>query len=73
LGPRFKSETKRIGELIKGIPIKEIADQIGQGSVTIDGHVFAPSDFIVKKELFAEGAAVNVIELSEGTVLVKRK
>jgi len=72
LGPRFKSDAKRIGELIKSTPIKEIANQIGEGSVTIDGHVFAPTDFIVKKEPFAEGAAVDVIELSEGTVLVKR-
>jgi hypothetical protein len=61
-----------MAELIKSIPVEEIADQIGKGSVTIDGHVFAPTDFIVKKELFAEGMAVDVIELSEATILVKR-
>jgi len=72
LGPRFKSNAKRMAELINNSPTEEIADQIGKGSVTIDGHVFAPTDFIVKKELFAEGMVVDVIELSEGTILVKR-
>ncbi|MGZ7112249.1 MAG: class I tRNA ligase family protein, partial [Halobacteriota archaeon] len=72
LGPRFRSEAKRMAELINNMPVEEIADQIKKGSVTIDGHEFAQTDFIVKKELFAEGMVVGVIELSEGTILVKR-
>jgi valyl-tRNA synthetase len=72
LGPRFKSEAMRVAELIKSVPVEEIADQIGTGSVRINGHEFLPTDFIVKKELFVEGMVVDVIKLSEGTIIVKR-
>jgi valyl-tRNA synthetase len=72
LGPRFKSEAKRVVELIQSTPDEAIADQIGTGSVMINGYEFLPTDFIVKKELFVGGLAVDVITLSEGTILVKR-
>jgi valyl-tRNA synthetase len=72
LGPRFKSEAKRMVELIQSTPAEAIADQIGKGSVMINGYEFLPLDFIVKKELFVEGMAVDVIKLSEGIILVKR-
>jgi len=72
LGPRFKSEAKRVVELIQSTPAEAIADQIGVGSVTINGYELLPTDFIVKKELFVGGMAVDVIKLSEGTILVKR-
>jgi valyl-tRNA synthetase len=72
LGPRFKSEAKRVVELIQSTPAEAIADQIGTGSVMINGYEFLPTDFIVKKELFVGGVAVDVIKLSEGTILVKR-
>jgi valyl-tRNA synthetase len=72
LGPRFKSEAKRVVELIQSTPAEAIADQIGTGSVMINGYEFLPTDFIVKKELFVGGMAVDVIKLSEGTILVKR-
>jgi len=72
LGPRFKSEVKRVVELIKSTPAKEIADQIATGSIMIDGREFLPTDFIVKKEWSVEGMIVDVIKLSEGTILIKR-
>ncbi|MDD1725525.1 MAG: class I tRNA ligase family protein, partial [Euryarchaeota archaeon] len=72
LGPRFKSEVKRVVELIKSTPAEEITSQIGTGSITIDGYEFLPTDFIVKKERFVEGMKVDVIKLSEGTILLKR-
>jgi len=59
-------------ELIQSTPAEAIADQIGTGSVMINGYEFLPTDFIVKKELFVGGVAVDVIKLSEGTILVKR-
>jgi valyl-tRNA synthetase len=73
LGPRFKSEVKRVAALIKSVHAEEIANQIGTGSVRIDGDDFLPTDFIVKKELFMEGMVVDVIKLSEGTIIVKRR
>ncbi|MCJ7640013.1 MAG: class I tRNA ligase family protein, partial [Euryarchaeota archaeon] len=72
LGPRFKSEVKRVVELIKSTPAKEIADQIATGSIMIDGREFLPTDFIVKKEWSVEGMIVDVIKLSEGTILINR-
>jgi len=72
LGPRFKSEAMRMAALIKSVPVEEIADQIVTGSVRINGHEFLPTDFIVKKELCVEGMVVDVIKLSEGTIIVKR-
>jgi hypothetical protein len=38
----------------------------------IDGREFLPTDFIVKKEWSVEGMIVDVIKLSEGTILIKR-
>jgi hypothetical protein len=38
----------------------------------IDGREFLPTDFTVKKEWFVEGMMVDVIKLSEGTILLKR-
>jgi valyl-tRNA synthetase len=72
LGPRFKSELKRVVESIKSTPAEEITDQISTGSIIIDGREFLPTDFIVKKELFVQGTKVDVIKLSEGTILLKR-
>ena len=72
LGPRFKSELKRVVESIKSTPAEEITDQISTGSIIIDGREFLPTDFIVKKERFVQGTKVDVIKLSKGTILLKR-
>ena len=72
LGPRFKSEAKSVVELLKGIPTKELVGQIETGLVKINGYELYPTDFIINKELFAEGMAVDVIDLSIGVILVKR-
>jgi valyl-tRNA synthetase len=72
LGPRFKSKTKDLVELINKMPLEELSAQIERGSVIIDKCELSPADFNIKTERFAEGAAVTVIELSEGTILIKR-
>jgi valyl-tRNA synthetase len=72
LGPRFKSKTKRLIELINKISLEELSDQIEKGLVIIDNCELSPTDFNIKTELFVEGTAVVVIELSEGTILIKR-
>lgn len=72
LGPRFKSKTKRLVEIINEIPVEQLTYQIEKGSVIIDDCELAPTDFDIKTESFAEGTAVAVIELSEGTILIKR-
>jgi valyl-tRNA synthetase len=72
LGPRLRSEAKRVVELLRSIPTEELANKIATGLVKINGYEFLPTDFIVSKELFAEGVAVDVIELKEGTILIKR-
>jgi hypothetical protein len=61
-----------VEELIKSTPVDQITDQIGTGSIMIDGREFLPTDFTVKKEWFVEGMMVDVIKLSEGTILLKR-
>ena len=72
LGPRFKSKTRSLVELINTMSLEELSAQIEKGSVTIDNCELSPTDFNIKTERFAEGAAVAVIELSEGTILIKR-
>jgi valyl-tRNA synthetase len=73
LGPRFKSEAKHIAQLISETPVQDIADQIAKGSVIINGILLNPEDFIIKKTRAIEGAAADVIELREATVIITHK
>jgi hypothetical protein len=59
-------------ELINETPVEELAYQIEKGSVIIDSCELTPTDFNIKTEHFVEGTAVVVIELSEGTILIRR-
>jgi len=72
LGPRLKTDAKKIAQLIDQMPTSELAREIEKGAVVIGDHRLARSDFLIKKEAVVDGHPVDIIELRGATVIIGR-
>lgn len=73
LGPRFKTEAKRIAALIRETPVEKLAPQVESGSVIVDHYTIKKDDLLVKREPVVKGKAVDVIELVGATIVIKKQ
>lgn len=72
IGPRFKSEAKKIVELIRNTPPDKLAEQLRMGVIQLNGYKLDPSDVTVVTELSFEGMAVDVVAVEGATILIRK-
>ena len=72
IGPRFKSEAKKIVDLIKTAPVDTIAAQLPTGVIQLDGYELKPSEMHIVREQSFEGIAVDVVALEGATILIRK-
>ncbi len=72
IGPRFKSEAKKIVELVRNTPPGKIAEQLCTGVIQLNGYELDPSDVSVVRELSFEGIAVDVVTVEGATILIRK-
>ncbi len=72
IGPRFKSEAKKIVELVRNTPPDKIAEQLRMGVIQLNGYKLEPSDVSVVRELSFEGMAVDVVAVEGATILIRK-
>ncbi len=72
LGPRFKAEARRIAQLINETPIEQLIPGIESGTFTIGKYTLSRDDLFVRREPVLRGTAVDIIELSGATIVIKK-
>jgi len=72
IGPRFKSEAKRVVDLIKNTPPDEIAAQLPTDVIHLDWYELKPSEICIVREQSSAGIAVDVIVLEGATILIRK-
>ncbi|NYT02459.1 MAG: class I tRNA ligase family protein, partial [Methanosarcinales archaeon] len=74
IGPRFKGQAGALIKALTSIPAAEIESQMASGSIAVDGQPLEllPEMVEVVYETLSGGQAVDVLQVGEATVLVRR-